>query len=190
MNDLPFKLNNNEYVIFNTFSFYIPYFLKSSGSHFGIYSGGIFGGSSSSKASYIRGEITDGIISHVYLTNQRLILCKAGYSLFKGNTSIGDMYKSFDLNIINGVYLGKKGRKKYEVEIEAGDKFLLDFDDKHEIGLHFYNELEDLILKLKNIDKYKEENIITDAMEILKLRYAKGEITKEQYEEMKNTLCK
>ncbi len=66
--------------------------------------------------------------------------------------------------------------------------------EHHYWGMHFFWWLFWLILVLwlfsirrKNLGQQTKED---SPLEILKKRFAKGEITKEEYEEIKNTLYK
>ena len=66
------------------------------------------------------------------------------------------------------------------------------YDGHHYWGMHFFWWFFWLILIVwayrasrKNSNQQSKED---DALEILKKRFAKGEITKDEYEEMKKTL--
>jgi len=177
--DFPFRLLRDEKVLFDSNLFLIDYVLDTKSSNIGLFGGGLFGGISAGKTRHAEDHFTKGITSHGYITNRRLVFFKSDYGIFSGYGKIREMFRDIPLEEVQGVYFKEKHRKKFKIEIVADKTFTIDFGDKHRNGEKWLSILSHV--RDKGHSLQRESPLIEDPAQILKLRLAKGEITKEEY---------
>lgn len=163
----------------------------------GVSDFGLFGGVTSNWQKKREKSMLDMQWCHVYLTNLRIIFVEAKTGFFSSKeTKLGKLFSEIPLGTIEGVYAGTKlGNPTTELSVKStgGEIDKIAFCFSWVSGELRIQERDNWI---KSILRYKSdlqknnsnEDKRVDPLQIIRLRYAKGEITKEQYEQMRHAL--
>lgn len=208
----PFILKHGETIIRDASSIeYYGVAIQSTGFIGGGMFGGLFGGITSSTQKTLQKSIYNAESCHVYLTNRRLVFVKAKRNILTHKeTKIENIFSEIPLELIGGVYEGKKLYQPtvdLSVKSPSGEINTIAFAflqvgfravlNRPTLGggidmsgrVTARDEWIKLIINCKsNLLKDVSRGNSEEPIEILKLRYAKGEITKEEYDQMKTTL--
>jgi hypothetical protein len=187
--DVPFLLENGEKIIESKKN--IAYFgsiVFSKGFSIGLVSMGLLSASSRSHIYKKRVDSYSGLDSDFYLTDRRIIVSKRDSS--KSIILLAFLDSIFKINQRKNLI----GNNLIDLSIEdyeggVNNISLLIGRDKEEINRIFI-KINNSIDNYKRYKEKKEKSYknIEDPLKILKIRYVKGEITKEQYEEMRKTI--
>jgi len=171
---------------------------------------GIGGGIFSSKQHKREKSIFDAVNCHVYLTNKRIVFVRASFDLgVTKETGLDTIFSDIPLNAIEGITAGTKLYLHTTIDLSvrspAGEinKISFAFLDaggtpgtitagKYRRGSERDEFLNLIEIKRKeffgDLVKPSVKKHDEDPIKILKVRFAKGEITKEEYAEMMNLL--
>ncbi len=186
MADLPFILQRGEKLIRDVQAQYFGVALVSIGVVGGNVSGSNwFGGVSRSKLVKREKSIADAQNCHAYLTNRRIVFVKRTIT-----GKLQGIFNDIHLENIQGIYSSTKFLVMPTVDLAVRspsgeiDKIAFAFQK-------IENKVEERDKWVKLIKQYKgsasSEAVEDDEtpLKILKLRYAKGEISKKEFEKMK-----
>jgi len=176
----------------------------------GISSLGLGGGVITSKQYKREKSVFDSTPCHVYLTNNRIVFVKAKLTItFTKEKSLENIFSDIPLESIEGLYPGTKFKQHATIDLSVRspkgemDTISVAFlDQAAGMGLkrykraperdNFINALEEQRKKLISAKKIpadlSSKKSDEDPLRLLKVRFAKGEITKDEYEEMKSLL--
>ena len=207
-NPLPFILRQGEQLLLDAPSIhYHGVGVENIGFFGGGASGALFGGVAYSEQKKREKSIWDAQFCHAYLTNLRAVFVKAKTSLFSsGNreTKLENVISDVDIQTVQGIVSGKKWwDPTVELAVKLPDgsvnniafAFLRISSEGSASGGHPRLPERDEWVRmihqcvenpLKSPASVGDEE---DPLRVLKLRYAKGEITKEQYEDMRRDLA-
>lgn len=196
--EIPFLLRQSEVVLLDASS--IRYYGVGI-ENIGLVAGGVsdfglFGGVTSSWQKKREKSILDMQECHAYLTNCRIVFAEAETGFFSGKeTKLGKLFGEVPLGIIEGIYAGTKfGDPTVELAVKSTggeiDKIAFCFSWVSGERTKERDRWTESILKCKSDLQKSNSNEVKeiDPLQVIKLRYAKGEITKEQYEQMKRDL--
>ncbi len=166
------------------------------------FGGGIF----TSKQHKREKSVFDAVNCHVYLTNKRLVFVKASINLgATEETGLDTIFSDIPLNLIESIKPDTKFMVHATIDLSVrtpsgeinkisfafidtgGKKSLMSFERyrRQPERDEFLKLIELYRQKIhENIEKPKIKDDAEDPLKIIKLRYAKGEITKEEYNEM------
>jgi hypothetical protein len=205
-NQPPFILEQNEKLVMDAPSIF---YYGVSIHYTGIFGGGavssLFGGLTSTQQVKREKSIWDAIQCHVYLTNLRIVFVKAKTSFFSGKEkALENVVSEIPLELIQGIVSGKKMlNPTIELAVKAPDgstnNVVFGFNgtvdyttspnghtrllERDEWARMVLQHRENISKRLSNAGDAE------DPLKVLKLRYAKGEITKEEYEQMRRDLA-
>jgi len=163
----------------------------------GTYSG-LFGGLTSSKQVKREKSIWDAIPCHAYVTNLRVLFVKAKRNILSGrDTKLQNVISDISLDSIEGIVSGAKlGSPTVELAVKFPDGSINNIAFAF-LALGFNKprlaERDEWIKMIGQCRANVPKSLSTaadhdDPLKVLKLRYAKGEITKEEYEQMRRDL--
>jgi hypothetical protein len=198
-NQIPFILNQGEKVILDTSS--VQYYgvgITNVGFFGGGAFSGLFGGITTSQQTKREKSFWDAQNCHVYLTNLRIVFVKAKLGFANKEAKLENVISVIPLEAIEGIYAGSKlmnPTAELSVKFLSGEinkiafAFLsvgLSTSFKHKRG----SERDEWIKTLEKCRADVTQNVPIDEepLRILKLRYAKGEVTKDEYEQIKKEL--
>lgn len=168
----------------------------------GITDGGLGGGIFTSKQHKREKSLFDATNCHAYLTNNRLVFVKAKFNLgVTEETGLDTIFSDIPLNFIEGLVPGKKlTHPTIDLSVRSPNgeinkiavAFLISGGKKS--FFENVNRTPERDEWIKLIESYRQGLLQKahqppskheeDPIKILKLRYAKGEITKDEYNEM------
>jgi hypothetical protein len=176
----------------------------------GISSSGIAGGIMTSKQQKREKSIFDATNCHVYLTSKRIIFVKAYFNLsVSKEKSLENIFSDIPLEHIEGIYPSTKLMMHTTIDLSVKspdgtiNKISFAFlDSAAGIGMKRYKRAQERDEFIAAIEEQRKrlfnskQNPLSqssvksdeDPIKLLKIRYAKGEISKEEYEEMKSLL--
>jgi hypothetical protein len=200
---LPFLLKQGEKIILDAGS--VQYYGIGI-TNIGFFGGGTlgrgFGGIATGTQVKREKSSLDAVNCHVYLTNSRIVFIKAKLSLLSMNkeTKLENIFSEIPLEAIEGIYSGSKVlNPTVELAVKSPNgeinriafaflavTFTWTVKRKRDVER---DEWIKAITKCKAdlSEKLPMENK-ENPLEILKLRYAKGELTKEEYDQIKKDL--
>jgi len=204
--NLPFILNPDEKLIIDSsLAGYTGMKIENMGFFgMGITGSGLGGGLTTSTQHKTEGNILDSRRVHIYLTNKRFIAAIAKQN-FLGTEehSVGTVHSDIALQSIVGIMaqpymlLGTKVGEAIELSVKAPsgdvDNITISFVTRHRALRTDERDnwirliREQIEINRKVIQKPSDSE---DPVNIVKMRYAKGEITAEQYNEMLEILNK
>jgi hypothetical protein len=204
-NQLPFIFEQNEKLVLD--APLIQYYGVSI-HNIGFFGGGeygLFGGIASSKQIKREKSIWDAETCHVYLTNLTVVFVKAKISLFSyREKKLENVISDIPLELIQGIVSGLKiVHPTIELAVKVLDgsinniafAFLGTVETRGSSVRHTRllerDEWARMILQCRANASKRLPNAVDaeDPLKVLKLRYAKGEITKEEYEQMRRDLA-
>lgn len=210
--DLPFILREGEEVIkeASVIQYYGVGIVTVGLGGGGISSSGLAGGIMTSKQHKREKSIFDSTNCHAYLTNERIVFIKAYFNLsVSKEKGLENIFSDISLEYIEGIYPSTKLKTHTTIDLSVRspdgtiNKISFAFlDSAAGMGLKRYKravERDDFIAAIEEQRKRSCDNKPNqlsqssvrsdeDPIKLLKIRYAKGEITKEEYEEMKSLL--
>lgn len=176
---------------------------------------GWFGGITTNQQKKREKSVFDAQNCHVYLTNKRIVFVKAKISLISGKeTKLENIFCDIPLEFIEGIYTGTKFKINPTIELSVrslngeinklvfaflkiGSEGVFQgmknpvkgmFDAFKPARIEERDEWINLIKKYKSSSKNKNSSEIEEPLKILKFRFAKGEISKKEYNQMKKEL--
>jgi hypothetical protein len=173
----------------------------------GITDYGLGGGLVTSKQHKREKSVFDAINCHVYLTNIRLVFVKASFNLsVTEEKKLEGIFSDIDLSTIEGIVPGTKFNIHSTIDLSVRspngeiNKISVAFlDTGGKIKRSMFSRyvraperdafLESIQLNIKKKTEGTESNVKSEfsndePLKILKIRFAKGEISREEYEEM------
>lgn len=159
-----------------------------------------FGGLYSSIQHKREKKFLDRRLSHMYLTSYRLVFIHSHLSLLNKETLKNDILSEIPLDAIQGMSPGMKISSpsiEMPIRIQEGrmDNIAISFFGR--VKAPFTSQERDAWIRLIEDTRSKyilsknarsHEHLREDPLELLKLRFAKGEISKAEYEEMRAVL--
>ncbi len=208
INQLPFILGQQEKLVLDAPSIhYHGVGVESIGLLGGGASGGLFGGVTYSQQKKREKSMWDAQFCHAYLTNLRVVFVKAKTSFFSSDsreTKLENVISDVDIQMVQGIVSGKKGwDPTVELAVKLPDgsvnniafAFLVTSGKRSASGGHPRLTERDEWVRMINqciANSRKGPASVAgdeDPLRVLKLRYAKGEITKDEYEQMRRDLA-
>lgn len=206
MNQPPFILQRNEKLVMDASSvYYYGVSIHYDGTFVGGAFSSLFGGIASTKQVKREKSWFDSVQCHVYLTDLRIVFVKAKTGLFSTKEKgLENVVSEIPLELIQAIVSGKKMLDPtVELAVKAPDgstnnvafSFIGTFDRTTSANEHTRllerDEWAQAILRHRENISERSSNAgdAEDPLKILKLRYAKGEITKEEYDQMRRDLA-
>lgn len=170
------------------------------------FGGGIF----TSKQHKREKSIFDAVNCHAYLTNKRIVFVRAAFDLgVTKETGLDTIFSDIPLNAIEGITPGIKLLLHTTIDLsvrsptgeinkisfaflEDGKKSIFALSRRSQRESERDEFLSLIEVKRKEFSeevlKSPDKKDVDDPIKILKIRFAKGEINKEEYEEMMNLI--
>lgn len=190
--NLPFILQNDECFLKKIGFQYIGNEIITTSSSMGLYGSGLFAGMGTAKT---RKKKAGGIFATAYFTNKRLVVTETQFKLF-GGTKEGDIISMIGYDKIQGI-TPRKFIRAHNIDLVVKDhdgsiaNITLNIGPKEkerdELIKIIQDNREKLIHKGETVDKKLE---LTDPLQILKIRLAKGEISEKEFKELSELLKK
>jgi len=184
--ELPFILDTDETLLQAIDFQYFGSEVITSSSNVGLYGSGLIVGVGSSKTRKKKAGFFGGKLARAYFTNKRLIVTEKKITMFSG-VKEGEIIAIIDYDKIQGI-TPRKFVRAHNIDLVVKDfngspvSVSLNIGSDESERDQFIRLIKENREKLIHRDSKKSE--LEDPLSILKIRLAKGEISKKEYEEL------